>query len=59
MEAQYQNEVRLAVQNLYIAYVDVLAARETMRYLQTSIKGFGEVLRAYEGLFATAKSHAS
>ncbi len=39
MEAQYQNEVRLAIQNLYIAYVDVLAARETVRYLQTSIKG--------------------
>ena len=51
MEAQYQNEVRLAIQNLYIAYVDVLAARETVRYLQTSIKGLDEVLRAYEGLY--------
>ena len=52
MEAQYQNEVRLAIQNLYIAFVDVLAARETVRYLQASIKGLGEVLRAHEGLFA-------
>ena len=51
MEAQYQNEVRLAIQNLYIAYVDVLAARETVRYLQTSIKGLDEVLRVYEGLY--------
>jgi outer membrane protein, heavy metal efflux system len=51
MEAQYQNEVRLAIQNLYTAYVDVLAARETVRYLQTSIKGLSEVLRVYEGLF--------
>ncbi len=52
MEAQYQNEVRLAVQNLYSAYVDVLAARETVRYLETSIKGLDEVLRVNEGLFS-------
>jgi outer membrane protein, heavy metal efflux system len=51
MEAQYQNEVRLAIQNLYTAYVDVLAARETVRYLQTSITGLSEVLRVYEGLY--------
>jgi outer membrane protein, heavy metal efflux system len=50
MEAQYQNEVRLAIQNMYMAYVDVLAARETVRYLQASIKGLDEVLRVYEGL---------
>jgi outer membrane protein, heavy metal efflux system len=52
MEAQYQNEVRLAIQNLYSAYVDVLAARETVRYLETSIKGLGEVLTANERLYA-------
>lgn len=52
MEAQYQNEVRLAIQNLYIAFVDVLAARETVRYLETSIKGLDEVLTAYQGLFS-------
>jgi outer membrane protein, heavy metal efflux system len=51
MEAQYQNEVRLTIQNLYIAYVDVLVARETVRYLETSIKGLDEVLRVYEGLY--------
>ena len=51
MEAQYQNEVRLAIQNLYIAYVDVLVARETVRYLEASIKGLDEVLRVYEGLY--------
>ena len=39
MEAQYQNEVRLAIQNLYIAYVDVLAARETVRYLADEHQG--------------------
>ena len=51
MEAQYQNEVRLAIQNLYNAFVDLLAARETVRYLQTSVKGLDEVLRAYQALY--------
>ena len=51
MEAQYQNEVRLAIQNLYTAYVDVLVARETARYLETSIAGLDEVLRVNQGLF--------
>jgi outer membrane protein, heavy metal efflux system len=45
MEAQYQNEVRLAIQNLYNAYVDVLAAREMVRYVQTSVRGLDEYLR--------------
>ena len=44
MEAQYQNEVRLAIQNLYIAYVDVLAARETVSYVQASVKGLEKSL---------------
>jgi cobalt-zinc-cadmium efflux system outer membrane protein len=51
MEAQYQNEVRLAIQNLYNAFVDVLAAQEAVRYLQTSVKGLDEVLRVYQGLY--------
>ncbi len=51
MEAQYQNEVRLAIQSLYSAYVDVLAARETVRYLRASIEGLDENLRVYQGLF--------
>ncbi len=51
MEAQFQNEVRLAIQNVYMAYIDVLAARETVRYLKTSISGLDEVLRANERLF--------
>ena len=51
MEAQYQNEVRLAIQNLYNAYVDVLAARETVRYVLTSIRGLNENLRVNQLLF--------
>jgi cobalt-zinc-cadmium efflux system outer membrane protein len=45
MEAQYQDAVRLGIQNLYTAYVDVLAARETVHCAQTSVSGLAEVLR--------------
>jgi outer membrane protein, heavy metal efflux system len=44
MEAQYQDEVRRSLQGLYIAYVDALAARQTVYYAQTSIKWNGEFL---------------
>jgi outer membrane protein, heavy metal efflux system len=56
MEAQYQNEVRLAIQNLYSAYVDVLAARETVRALRESIKGLDEFVRANQELFKRYKA---
>ncbi len=48
MEAQYQNEVRLAIANLYAAYVDVLTARETIRYLKKSLEGQDERVRVQE-----------
>ena len=32
LEAQYQDAVRLEIDNLYTAFVDVLDARETVRY---------------------------
>jgi cobalt-zinc-cadmium efflux system outer membrane protein len=51
MEAQYQDEVRLAIQNLYNAYVDVLAAREVVRYVETNVRGLDLYLRTYEELF--------
>jgi cobalt-zinc-cadmium efflux system outer membrane protein len=51
MEAQYQNEVRLAIQNLYNAYVDVLAARETVRAARTSVEGLDELLRINRELY--------
>ena len=31
-EAQFQDAVRMAIQNLYSTYVDVLAARQTVIY---------------------------
>jgi cobalt-zinc-cadmium efflux system outer membrane protein len=51
MEAQYQNEVRLAIQNLYNVYLDVLAARETVRAARTSVEGLDELLRINRELY--------
>jgi cobalt-zinc-cadmium efflux system outer membrane protein len=45
LEAQYQDAVRIEIDNLYTAWVDVLAARETIRYARTSVAGLAEVLR--------------
>lgn len=44
LEAQYQNAVRLEIDNLYTAFTNVLAARETVRYLEASLTGLDEVL---------------
>ncbi len=44
LEAQYQDAVRLEINNLYTAYIDVLAARETVRYAQASLKGLDKIL---------------
>ncbi len=51
MEAQYQNEVRLAVGAACNAYLDVLAARETVHYAETSVQGLTEIVRINETLF--------
>lgn len=50
MEAQYQNEVRLAVGAVCVAYVDALSARETVHYAQTSVEGLTEILRVMQRL---------
>jgi cobalt-zinc-cadmium efflux system outer membrane protein len=44
LEAQYQDAVRVEIDNLYTAWVDVLAARETIRYARASVAGLAEVL---------------
>ena len=49
MEAQYQNEVRLAIGNLYAAFVDVLAAREDIALLRKSLSGRTRVVRVHAG----------
>ena len=54
MEAQYQNAARLQIQNLYTAYVDVLAARETIRFARASIEGLDRVHTVVKTLFQKA-----
>ena len=49
MEAQYQNEVRLAIANLHAAFVDVLTARAAIRYMKKSVEGWTKYVRVTEG----------
>ncbi|MBV8230164.1 MAG: TolC family protein [Planctomycetaceae bacterium] len=51
LEAQYQDAVRLQINNLYTAFVDVLAARETVRYAEASVKGLDTVLQVTQRLY--------
>lgn len=44
--AQYQDAVRLEIENLHAVWVDVLAARTTVRYLQTSATNFDALIRS-------------
>lgn len=39
LEAQYQDAVRLAIDGLYVGFVDVMVARETLRYAAASLAG--------------------
>jgi len=39
LEAQYQDAIRLQIDNLYNSYVDVLAARLTVRYAEKALEG--------------------
>jgi cobalt-zinc-cadmium efflux system outer membrane protein len=44
LEAQYQDAVRLQIDNLYEAYVDLLAAREAVRYAREGVRGLDQVV---------------
>jgi cobalt-zinc-cadmium efflux system outer membrane protein len=50
IEAQYQDAVRLQVDNLYTAWIDVLATRETIRYLEASLESLADLLGATQAL---------
>ncbi|MGC8644098.1 MAG: TolC family protein, partial [Isosphaeraceae bacterium] len=50
-ETQYQNAVRMEINNLYIAFVDVLAARQTVRYTKASVAGLGVLLQKTQLLY--------
>ena len=50
-EAQYQDAVRIEINNLYTAFLDVLAARQTVRYTRASVAGLERLLRATRLLY--------
>jgi cobalt-zinc-cadmium efflux system outer membrane protein len=45
LEAQYQDAVRLQIDNLYSAHVDFLEARETVRAARAGVAGLAEVVK--------------
>jgi outer membrane protein, heavy metal efflux system len=51
LEAKYQDFVRLEIANLYVAYVDVLATRQSLRYAKVRLDGLGELVGVYRKLF--------
>jgi cobalt-zinc-cadmium efflux system outer membrane protein len=59
MELQYRDAVRLGIGDLYMAYVDVLAARRTVQYAQVNAQGVDELLRRTEVLYQKAQLTAA
>jgi cobalt-zinc-cadmium efflux system outer membrane protein len=53
-ESLYRNAVRLEINNLFTAFVDVLAARETVRYARASEEGLRNLVHINETLYAKA-----
>ena len=51
LEAQYQDAVRLAIDGLYNAFVDVVVAREAIRYAEASLVGTQRVLDTAEAQY--------
>jgi cobalt-zinc-cadmium efflux system outer membrane protein len=56
MEHQYQDAVRRGIGDLYLAYVDILAARRTVHYVQVNARGTEEFLSKTEALFRQDKA---
>jgi cobalt-zinc-cadmium efflux system outer membrane protein len=46
VEALYQDAVRVQIDNLYTAFLDVLAAREALRQLQVGLEGMDKIAEA-------------
>ncbi|MDR3638595.1 MAG: TolC family protein [Isosphaeraceae bacterium] len=51
LEAQYQDAVRLQIDNLYTAYTDVLGARETIRFAGAARQGLAILLDRTRRMF--------
>jgi cobalt-zinc-cadmium efflux system outer membrane protein len=50
-EALYLNAVRIEIDNLYVAFLNVVATRETVRYARASQAGLRRLLGIYETLY--------
>lgn len=48
LEAQYQDAVRLTIEELHVAFLNVLVARETLRYAEASLEGVNKLYQAAE-----------
>ena len=59
LEAQFQDAVRLQIDNLYTAYVDVLAARELIRYAKAGVNGLVELDRVTRARYQEGQSNES
>lgn len=55
LECLYQDSVRLQIDNLYTAFIDVLAAREALRQQQIGLAGLDEVVKATRPLVQTGQ----
>jgi len=55
IHAQYQDAVRVEIDMVSMLFIDALAARETMRYVEASIAGLQEVLATVERLVKGAE----
>jgi cobalt-zinc-cadmium efflux system outer membrane protein len=53
VECLYQDSVRVQIDNLYTAFLDVLAARENLRQQQVGLEGLEEVVKATRPLVAS------
>jgi len=51
IEAQYQNAVRMRIDELYSAFIDVLDARQTVRYSRKAVEGLNTLLEKTELLY--------
>ena len=54
LEAQYQDAVRIQIDNLYTVYVNVLAARETIRFARAAVRGLRQVQEMTRVLYERA-----
>lgn len=48
LEAQYQNAVRLAIDDVYLAFTDVIVTRETLRFAEVSLAGARTLFEAVQ-----------